>query len=303
MKSIFTIGHIIFIVILHARTNKAQELGRFSAESEDYNYDESSGRGPSQWGNLNPNWALCKKGKMQSPVDLTNVMVETVPDSEQVFSQQQPSFTTLVNSGHDIELEWIGDAGSIEINGMEYKLQQFHWHAPSEHTVYGMRFELERHAVHVNVETDQVAVISILYKVGPKDPFLNQLRKYLKAMVETNINETYPGMIDPNDVARDDESFYRYTGSLTTPPCTEGVTWTVQKKIRTVSTRQLDLLLDAVHRNENARPLQPIYQRKIYLYVPCLWTDWSSIFSPKKMDWSIIFTPLEYLQRKLLASS
>ena len=68
----------------------------------DYNYDESSGRGPSQWGNLNPDWALCKTGKMQSPVDLTNVKVETVTDSVEVDTEYKPSLTTLVNRGHDI---------------------------------------------------------------------------------------------------------------------------------------------------------------------------------------------------------
>ncbi|KAK1393607.1 Carbonic anhydrase [Heracleum sosnowskyi] len=302
MKSIFIVGHVILVVILHAQINQAQELGRFSAETE-YNYDESSGRGPSQWGYLNPNWTLCNKGKMQSPVDLTNVRVEIVPDWEQVYAQHQPSFTTLVNRGHDIALEWIGDAGSIEINGMEYQLRQYHWHVPSEHTVYGVRYELERHAVHVNEETNNIAVLSVLYRIGRKDPFLKQLTRYLKAMVELNINETSPGMIDPNDFARDDDSFYRYTGSLTTPPCSEGVTWTIQNKIRTVSGRQLDLLLDAVHGKENARPLQPINRRRIYLYIPCFWADWTSIFSSKKMDWSIIFTPLEYLQRKLFSAA
>ncbi|KAL1822493.1 hypothetical protein ACET3Z_009271 [Daucus carota] len=304
MRSKFIVGLIVCILILHAQTNQAQELGSwFSGEQEEYSYDESSGRGPSQWGKLKPEWELCKKGKMQSPVDLRNVKVETVPDSEQVYAQHQPSFTTLVNRGHDIALEWIGDAGSIEINGMEYRLQQVHWHAPSEHTVYGMRYELERHAVHVNVETDEIAVISVLYKIGRKDPFLNQLRRYLKAMVETNINETYPGIIDPSDITGDEESFYRYSGSLTTPPCTEGVTWTVQNKIRTVSRRQVDLLLDAVHGNENARPVQAINKRKIYLYVPCQGNDWTCVFSRKKMDWSVIFYPLEYLQRKLFYTS
>lgn len=300
------VGHVVLIIILilHACTNEAQELGKFSAEQADYDYDESSGKGPSEWGNLNTEWALCKNGKMQSPVDLTEVRIEIVPDSEQVVAQHQPSFTTLVNRGHDIALEWIGDAGSIEINGIEYQLQQVHWHAPSEHTVYGMRYELERHAVHVNVETNEIAVISVLYKLGPSDPFLNQLRRYLKAMVETHINETSPGMIDPSDITCYDESFYRYKGSLTTPPCTEGVTWTVQKKIRTVSRRQVALLLDAVQSNENARPLQLINERIIYLYVN-LWqgTDWTSIYSRKMMDWSIVFSPLEYLQRKLFYTS
>ncbi|KAL1822490.1 hypothetical protein ACET3Z_009268 [Daucus carota] len=304
MKSIYMAGHIIItiILILHAQTSQAQEPGSFSGNG-DYNYNESSGRGPSQWGNLNPDWILCKTGKMQSPVDVTNVKVETVTDSVEVDTEYKASLTTLVNRGHDIALEWTGDAGYIEINGIYYQLQQVHWHVPSEHTVNGKRFELERHAVHVNAKTGNIAVLAVLYKIGGKDPFLKQMKKYLKTMVKSNITETYPGMIDPDDITEDDESFYRYSGSLTTPPCTEGVIWTVQKKIMTVSQSQVDLLLNAVHGNENARPLQAINKRKISLYVPCDDTDSARIFLPKKMDWSVIVYPLEYLQRKLFYSS
>lgn len=73
-------------------------------EEEEYEYDENSGRGPSQWGNLTPEWALCSTGRMQSPVDLTNATVEIVPDSEQVYPFYQPSNTTLLNRGHDISV-------------------------------------------------------------------------------------------------------------------------------------------------------------------------------------------------------
>ncbi|KAK1393608.1 Carbonic anhydrase [Heracleum sosnowskyi] len=301
MKSIFVvIGHIILILVsLHAPPNEAQEIGynardvyNLAAEHSAYDYDENSGRGPSEWGNLKPEWALCKKGKMQSPVDFANVTVELVTDSEEVYAQYQPSFTALLSRGHDVALEWKGDAGSIEINGIQYQLQQVHWHAPSEHTVRGKRYELERHAVHVNVDTNEIAVISVLYKIGRSDPFLFKLRRYLRAMVETNVNETFPGIINPNETTCNDESFYRYTGSLTTPPCTQGVIWTVHKKIRTVSRRQVDLLLDIVHGNENARPLQPINKREMYLYVSC-----------KGACWNAIFNPLQCLQRKLFNRS
>lgn len=306
MKSSFVlVGHIIVILTsLHAPTNEAQEIKPYlsyynarnvynlAEEHGDYDYDENGGRGPSEWGNLKPEWAICKKGKRQSPVDLTNVTVELVTDSEEVYAEYQPSFTTLLNRGHDVALQWKGDAGSIEINGIQYQLQQVHWHAPSEHTVRGKRYELERHAVHVNVDTNEIAVIGVLYKIGRNDPFLFKLGRYLKTMAETSVKETFPGIIDPNDTTVNDESFYRYTGSLTTPPCTEGVTWTLQKKIRTVSRRQVDLLLDVVDGNENARPLQPVNKRKMYLYVSC-----------KGMDWGIIFNPLQYLQRKLFYRS
>lgn len=77
------------------------------AEEEEYDYDENSGRGPSEWGNLTPEWALCNTGRMQSPVDLTNVTVEYVPDSEQVYTYYQPSNTTLNNRGHDISVSTL----------------------------------------------------------------------------------------------------------------------------------------------------------------------------------------------------
>lgn len=73
-----------------------------AAEHGDYDYDENSGRGPSEWGNLKPEWALCKKGKKQSPINFTNVTVELVTESEQVYAQYQPSLTRLVNRGHDV---------------------------------------------------------------------------------------------------------------------------------------------------------------------------------------------------------
>ncbi|KAL1822489.1 alpha carbonic anhydrase 7 [Daucus carota subsp. sativus] len=300
MKSILVVlGHIMLIVSLHAATNEAQEFikpyprGYNASGHGEYDYDEDSGRGPSEWGNLKPEWALCKKGKMQSPVDLTNVTVKLVSDSDVVYAEYQPSFTTLLNRGHDVALEWKGDAGSIEINGVEYRLQQVHWHAPSEHTIRGKRYELERHAVHVNSDTNEIAVISVLYKIGRNDPFLFKLRRYLKTMVETNVNETFPGIINPSDTTcHDDESFYRYTGSLTTPPCSEGVIWTVQRKIRTVSRRQVDLLLNVVHGNENARPLQAVNKREMFLYVSC-----------KGTGWDLILNPLQYIQRKLFYSS
>lgn len=261
----------VLLLILHAPTTKAQAT------------EES---------------ALCNTGRMQSPVDLTNVTVETVPDWEQVYTFYQPSNTSLLNRGHDISLQWTGDAGSIEINGINYQLQQVHWHIPSEHTVNGKRYNLERHAVHVNVDTNETAVIGVLYEIGQEDPFLSQLMANLTYMVETSENKTSPGVIDPSEIICNDDSFYRYMGSLTTPPCNESIIWTVQNKIRTVSQEQVDLLLEAVHGKENARPLQPINGRDIYLYVPSKETDWSIIFSPKRVDWNIIFSPFQYLQRK-----
>lgn len=102
----FNYNHAIFFKESYPRGYNAEDVYDIAAGHEDYDYDENSGRGPSDWENLKPEWTLCKKGKLQSPVDFTNVTVESVTDSEKVYTQYQPSLTTLVNRGHDIAVSY-----------------------------------------------------------------------------------------------------------------------------------------------------------------------------------------------------
>ncbi|KAG9140084.1 hypothetical protein Leryth_021115 [Lithospermum erythrorhizon] len=149
-----------------------------------------------------------------------------------------------------MEVGWEGNAGGAIINGTYYKLANIHWHSPSEHTVNGTRYALEGHLVHKSAD-GSIAVIGILYKIGLPDPFLTQ--------------GTSVGDVSPREIKFSRNKYYRYLGSLTTPPCTEGVIWTLVKKVRTVSLEQLNALKEAVHDGyeKNARPVQDIYTRTI----------------------------------------
>ncbi|GAA0160338.1 dehydratase [Lithospermum erythrorhizon] len=140
-------------------------------------------------------------------------------------------------------VHWEGDAGGIRINGTDYKLAQIHWHSPSEHTVNGTRYDLEGHLVHKSADGG-IAVIGILYKIGRADRFLSQVLKSVKSVTEEG---TDLGNITPKDIRFSRNAYYRYIGSLTTPPCTEGVIWTVVKEVRTASLEQVKALKEAVH--------------------------------------------------------
>ncbi|KAK3226625.1 hypothetical protein Dsin_006487 [Dipteronia sinensis] len=212
---------------------------------------------------------------MQSPIDMSSDRVQVVAKSPDIQRTYYPCNAVLKNRGHDISLQWLNNsAGMIKINGTasNYILQQGHWHSPSEHTINGRRFDLELHMVHVCLDpnvTNYIAVIALLYKIGPPDPFLSKLIENLMPiadqMAERNIGE-----IDPNDIQMGGRKYYRYMGSLTVPPCTEGVIWTINKKIRTVSQDQVNALRTAVHdfAEVNARPLQPLNSRRVQLYDP-----------------------------------
>ncbi|KAJ6937656.1 hypothetical protein NC652_012074 [Populus alba x Populus x berolinensis] len=153
-----------------------------------------------------------------------------------------------------MQLKWESGAGIIEINGTEYVLNQCHWHSPSEHTIDGERFALELHMVHESLD-GKIAVVGILYKIGRPDSFLSS---------------TVVGVVDPRNIKIGSRKYYRYLGSLTTPPCTENVVWTVVKKVRTVTKEQVQLLRVAVHDDSdtNARPLQPLNGRTVKLFIP-----------------------------------
>ncbi|XP_062115138.1 alpha carbonic anhydrase 7-like [Humulus lupulus] len=261
-KPIFFLLFVIIFSHSFIRSGTAQEV---EDESE---FDYAKGKkGPHRWGELKKEWSACKNGGMQSPIDLSNQRVKIIPNKlGKVTKNYKPSNATLKNRGHDISLQWdLGKAGSIKINGTEYFLHQCHWHSPSEHTINGRRYDMELHMVHMS-QDKKLAVIGVLYKLGCHDVFLSKLMSHITAMADTH-EEKHLGMIDPTQIKLGHKKYYRYMGSLTVPPCTEGVIWTISKKIRTISREQVKQLRVAVHdyAEQNARPVQPINRRDIHL--------------------------------------
>ncbi|XP_021912216.1 alpha carbonic anhydrase 7-like, partial [Carica papaya] len=203
------------------------------------------------------------------PVDLLNERVQIVSHLGRLNRNYKPSNSTLRNRGHDMMLKWEGGAGTLQINGTQYVLQQAHWHSPSEHTINGRRFNLELHMVHESKD-GKIAVVGILYKLGRPDSFLSSLEHLLAEVTDTNEEERVVGITDPRDIKIGSRKYFRYIGSLTVPPCTQNVVWTIVRKVRTVSREQIRLLRVAVHdeSNTNARPLQAINERSVHLFRP-----------------------------------
>lgn len=257
---------LYFVIIFFSATSiRAQEV----EDEREFDYGENSEKGPKMWGKLKKEWDACKNGEMQSPIDMSHERVRIIRKPEK--RHYKTCNATVKNRGHDISVQWHGDAGSVLINGTNYPLQQAHWHSPSEHTVNGRRYEMEMHMVHLNENaTNKIAVTAVLYKIGKPDPFLSKLIRNISSMIDKKDEVKNAGMIDPREIKIGSRKYYRYMGSLTVPPCTEGVIWTIKKKVRTVSRDQVKMLREAVHdyAERNTRPLQPINKRPIYLMAP-----------------------------------
>ncbi|KAG9140083.1 hypothetical protein Leryth_021113, partial [Lithospermum erythrorhizon] len=234
---------------------------QISEHQQSFTYEETDNiNGPKKWGTLNPEWKTCETGKLQSPIDMVSERVQVKESLGSLKIMYKTAPANITNRGHDISVHWEGDAGGIRINGTDYKLAQIHWHSPSEHTVNGTRslyylffyplllffYDLEGHLVHKSADGG-IAVIGILYKIGRADRFLSQVILVLKSVKSVTEEGTDLGNITPKDIRFSRNAYYRYIGSLTTPPCTEGVIWTVVKEVRTASLEQVKALKEAVH--------------------------------------------------------
>ncbi|CAI9099810.1 OLC1v1036689C3 [Oldenlandia corymbosa var. corymbosa] len=268
MKFVFTfIFTFLLFLSISLPTTFASPVENEVEDESHFTYKELNGKGPKNWGRLNSTWKACGNGKLQSPIDLLNERVQIFPTLGKLKRGYKPAPAILKNRGHDIAVEWKGDAGKLVINNTDYELKQCHWHSPSEHTLNNTRYKQELHIVHQNSEGG-IAVIGILYKLGRPDTFIDQILHHIKAVGA--IGEIDLGEIDPKDIKFGSRKYYRYLGSLTVPPCTEGVIWTILKKVRTVSKEQIHALREAVHDGfeENARPTQWKHGRPVYLYRP-----------------------------------
>ncbi|CAD6245469.1 unnamed protein product [Miscanthus lutarioriparius] len=236
---------------------------------EEFSYVVGDENGPEHWGSIKAEWANCSAGRMQSPIDLSHERVSLVRSLGYLTHSYRPAEASIVNRGHDIMVRFKGDAGSLVINGTAYYLKQMHWHSPTEHTVDDRRYDMELHLVHETLE-NKAAVIGILYEIGGEDPFLQALEPSIHRIADRKDREEPVGVVDPRRARGRASVYYRYMGSLTTPPCTEGVIWTVVKRVRTVSKHQLELLREAVHdgMEKNARPAQDVNDRDISIFRP-----------------------------------
>jgi len=253
---------IAFALILFIAGVRTQEVD----DEREFEYKEGP-KGPEHWGELKEEWKACGSGTQQSPIDVVKRNAIISPNLGTLHRIYHPANATLVNRGHDIMVNWSEGAGSVEIKGKRFTLKQCHWHTPAEHTIDRKQHPLEIHLVHQAVD-GEIAVIGIIYEFGRPDTFLAELRDAIMAIAHMEPPVKPLGMVDPYDIKFDSRKYYRYMGSLTTPPCTEGVIWNVIDEVRTVSEYQVRALKEAVHDGyeKNARPIQPLNGRIVGLY-------------------------------------
>ncbi|KAF0899870.1 hypothetical protein E2562_025114 [Oryza meyeriana var. granulata] len=233
-------GSTRFLVLLAAAAAAAAALllaavpaARAQEETdheEEFSYISGEENGPEHWGKIKPEWAHCGTGEMQSPIDLTHKRVTLVRGLGYLNHSYRAAEASIVNRGHDIMVRLDGDAGSVVINGTAYYLRQLHWHSPTEHSVDGRRYDMELHMVHESAE-NEAAVIGLLFEVGRPDRFLQKMEPFLRMIADKKDREEKVGVIDPSGARGRASVYYRYMGSLTTPPCTEGVIWTIVKRV------------------------------------------------------------------------
>lgn len=226
----------------------------YAADEKAAHWGYAGKTGPSHWSELGAAFASCKMGKQQSPVDIR-------PGKEArlapIAFQYVPAIGEIVNTGHSVQVN-LNDAGTIGLPSGDCKLVQFHFHTPSEETINGKTYPLVVHLVHQN-QDGKLAVIAILFKLGKENATLKQVFDALPA--EEGEKHALSGPIDLTAALPKQRGYYAYIGSLTTPPCTEGVHWTVLRQPNEISSQQL-----ASFRNlysMNARPVQPLNGRAI----------------------------------------
>jgi carbonic anhydrase len=245
----YALPAIICCSLVPVATNAAQE------HHPEHTWDYGQSLGPSHWGELKPEFALCKNGHRQSPIDIRN---PKKTDRSPIQFDYKPTPLHIIDNGHTIMINY-GPGSFLSVGGEKYALKQFHFHRPSEETIDGKGYEMVVHLVHANVE-DKLAVVAVLLQKGEDNPLVRELWNDLPK--EKEKEESLDSVqIDVAGLLPADRGYYTFSGSLTTPPCTEDVTWFVLKHPVTVSAAEIEQF-SKLYRHD-ARPTQPLYGRVV----------------------------------------
>jgi len=211
--------------------------------------------GPAHWGALSRDFEACKLGTHQSPIDIRGAQAAPLPA---ISFGYEPSPLQLVDNGHTVQAT-SAPGSFISVGGERYELVQFHFHHPSEERVNGIWYPMVAHLVHRNAG-GKLAVVAVLLTEGATNPFIETLWKHLPAE-EGKVSAPEGVAIDVAQLLPARRGYYTFTGSLTTPPCSEGVTWFVLKSLVPVSGSQIAAF--ARKFPHNVRPVQPTNDRVV----------------------------------------
>jgi carbonic anhydrase len=211
--------------------------------------------GPQHWAELSPDFVACGAGKNQSPIDLAGMIEGELPNLDVKY---QAGGKEVINNGHTVQVNYTAGSAMVVAN-RTFELKQFHFHAPSENTIEGRAFPMEAHFVHSDKDGN-LAVISVMFNEGKHNVELE--KAWAQMPMESGKSATLKQPVNANTLLPKERDYYRFNGSLTTPPCSEGVNWFVMKHFDTASKEQIAKFAKAVH-HANNRPVQPVNARVV----------------------------------------
>ena len=216
-------------------------------------WDYGTAHGPEHWADIDPAYATCRTGARQSPIDLPDAGTADGAAPPLVLDYR-PGAATVVNLGHTLQAN-VAAGNRLTVGGVEYQLLQFHVHTPSEHSIDGRHFPMEAHLVHRNAEGG-LAVVGVLIDAGAAGVIDElPLPDAVGASAEPD------AALDPTHLLPASRAFHAFEGSLTTPPCSEGVQWIVMREPATASAEALARI--AALLGPTNRPVNPLNGRAL----------------------------------------
>ncbi len=229
-------------------------VGLSGCATQSSHWGYSGHEGSKNWATLSSDNFACS-GKNQSPINLSGfIEADLAPIS---FNYGLGGYEIL-NNGHTVQINYK-KGSSIALDGITFNLLQFHFHAPSENHIKGSSYPLEAHLVHADKDGN-LAVVAVMFKEGYENSGLKDAWTIMPE--HAGDKHQLPKQLSVNNILPNNREYYRFNGSLTTPPCSEGVRWLVMKNAITASKQQIDAFASVLHEPNN-RPLQPVNARPV----------------------------------------
>ncbi|MEZ4235456.1 MAG: carbonic anhydrase [Myxococcota bacterium] len=251
-----TAGAALVVASTALAGSKSHDTSHSGGSKGDVHWSYDGETGPAHWSELSPDFAACAQGRQQTPVDVNLRYADTV-GLEDLVLHYHPSHSSLLNNGHTVQAS-LEKGNAVELDGKYYELLQLHFHSPSEHRLNGKLYPMEMHLVHKDAE-GHLAVVGVLIEEGEATPAFDPV--FAEMAIKAGQEKELKGELDPAALLPARHELVRYSGSLTTPPCSEGVRWTLYTEPVTLSAKQIEQFKKLY--DHNARPIQALNGRPL----------------------------------------